>query len=290
MKPTYGTVSRAGVFPLAFSLDHVGPLTRTAQDNAIVLEAMLGRDPADPSSVEHPAPAMTGTLGHDIAGLRIGVLGGVRCGGQPGDPGGLRAGLPGDGGARRPARAAAAVAPGNLRRLRPADPAGGRFRRARTVAAHPPGRLRHARPHPAAARRLPERRGLPPRAAAAHDARARVRQPHGGRRRRDLRLQPRAALRDRRRSRGRPHLRPAGAHALQPDRHAGHLGAHGVLAATACRSGCRWWARRSTRRWSTASRTPTRSPPSGICAAPNWTSLAAARSTAECTRTDDAST
>lgn len=74
MKPTYGAVSRAGVFPLAFSLDHVGPLTRTAQDNALVLEALLGRDPADPSSVEHPARSMTATLGQDIDGLRIGVL------------------------------------------------------------------------------------------------------------------------------------------------------------------------------------------------------------------------
>lgn len=74
MKPTYGSVSRSGVFPLAFSLDHVGPLTRTVRDNAIVLEALLGRDGADPSSVEHPAPAMTQSLERGVAGLRIGVL------------------------------------------------------------------------------------------------------------------------------------------------------------------------------------------------------------------------
>jgi aspartyl-tRNA(Asn)/glutamyl-tRNA(Gln) amidotransferase subunit A len=74
MKPTYGTISRAGVFPLAFSLDHVGPLTRTVGDNAIVLQALLGRDPADPSSVEHPAPDVCGSLQRGVSGLRIGVL------------------------------------------------------------------------------------------------------------------------------------------------------------------------------------------------------------------------
>jgi aspartyl-tRNA(Asn)/glutamyl-tRNA(Gln) amidotransferase subunit A len=74
MKPTYGAVSRAGVFPLAFSLDHVGPLTRTVRDNAIVLEALLGRDPADPSSVDHPAPAVSRSLQAGVHGLRIGVL------------------------------------------------------------------------------------------------------------------------------------------------------------------------------------------------------------------------
>ncbi|MES2784868.1 MAG: amidase [Pseudomonadota bacterium] len=74
MKPTYGVVSRSGVFPLAFSLDHVGPLTRTVRDNAMVLEVLLGRDPADPTSVAHPAPVMTDGLERGVKGLRIGVL------------------------------------------------------------------------------------------------------------------------------------------------------------------------------------------------------------------------
>lgn len=74
MKPTYGAVSRSGVFPLAFSLDHVGPLTRSVQDNAIVLEALLGRDPADPSSVDHPAPDLRAGLDRGVEGLRIGIL------------------------------------------------------------------------------------------------------------------------------------------------------------------------------------------------------------------------
>ncbi|WP_048438975.1 Asp-tRNA(Asn)/Glu-tRNA(Gln) amidotransferase GatCAB subunit A [Caenimonas sp. SL110] len=74
MKPTYGVVSRSGVFPLAFSLDHVGPLTRTVRDNAMVLQVLLGRDGADPSSVGHPAPDMTGSLYRGMKGLRIGVI------------------------------------------------------------------------------------------------------------------------------------------------------------------------------------------------------------------------
>ncbi|WBY03018.1 amidase [Ramlibacter tataouinensis] len=83
MKPTYGTVSRAGVFPLAFSLDHVGPLTRTVRDNALVLQALFGKDPADPSSVEHPAPDMEASLALGMRGLRIGVIEGFGAGAAP---------------------------------------------------------------------------------------------------------------------------------------------------------------------------------------------------------------
>ncbi len=50
LKPTYGLVSRRGVFPLSFTLDHVGPLTRTVADNALLLDAIAGHDPADPGS------------------------------------------------------------------------------------------------------------------------------------------------------------------------------------------------------------------------------------------------
>lgn len=74
MKPTYGAISRAGAFPLAFSLDHVGVLSRTVHDNALVLEALLGRDPADPSSVDHPATNLRVSLGDGVKGLRIGVI------------------------------------------------------------------------------------------------------------------------------------------------------------------------------------------------------------------------
>jgi aspartyl-tRNA(Asn)/glutamyl-tRNA(Gln) amidotransferase subunit A len=74
MKPTYGAVSRTGVFPLAFSLDHVGPITRGVEDNAILLEAMLGRDPEDPTSVAHPRSELRADLARGIDGLRIGVI------------------------------------------------------------------------------------------------------------------------------------------------------------------------------------------------------------------------
>ena len=55
LKPTYGLVSRRGVFPLSFTLDHVGPMTRTVADNALLLDAIAGHDPADPGSAAHAA-------------------------------------------------------------------------------------------------------------------------------------------------------------------------------------------------------------------------------------------
>jgi aspartyl-tRNA(Asn)/glutamyl-tRNA(Gln) amidotransferase subunit A len=73
MKPTYGAVSRTGVFPLSFSLDHVGPLTRTVEDNAILLGAIAGHDPADRSSVRAALPDCLADLHSGVKGLRIGV-------------------------------------------------------------------------------------------------------------------------------------------------------------------------------------------------------------------------
>jgi aspartyl-tRNA(Asn)/glutamyl-tRNA(Gln) amidotransferase subunit A len=57
LKPTYGLVSRRGVFPLSFTLDHVGPMTRTVADNALMLDAIAGHDPHDPGSAAAP-PAL----------------------------------------------------------------------------------------------------------------------------------------------------------------------------------------------------------------------------------------
>jgi len=74
MKGTYGLVSRRGVLPLAFSLDHVGPLTRTVQDNALMLDLIAGHDPLDPGSAAARTGGYTAELGRDIKGLRIGVL------------------------------------------------------------------------------------------------------------------------------------------------------------------------------------------------------------------------
>lgn len=74
MKPTYGVIGRSGAFPLSFSLDHVGVLSRNVHDNVLVVEALLGGDPSDPSSVEHPAPGFLGPLNSGVDGLRIGVI------------------------------------------------------------------------------------------------------------------------------------------------------------------------------------------------------------------------
>ena len=74
MKPTYGRVSRRGVFPLAFSLDTVGPLTRSVEDNALVLSAIAGHDPGDPASSREPVPDLAADLRAGVRGLRIGLV------------------------------------------------------------------------------------------------------------------------------------------------------------------------------------------------------------------------
>ena len=58
MKPTYGAVSLSGVFPLTYSLDHVGPMTRTVEDNAILFHAIAGHDPDDPTSATRATPRL----------------------------------------------------------------------------------------------------------------------------------------------------------------------------------------------------------------------------------------
>ena len=74
LKPTYGRVSRAGIMPLSFSLDHAGPLTWTVKDAAIVLQAIAGHDPGDPASAKHPVPDYQVTLtGGDLKGIRLGL-------------------------------------------------------------------------------------------------------------------------------------------------------------------------------------------------------------------------
>jgi aspartyl-tRNA(Asn)/glutamyl-tRNA(Gln) amidotransferase subunit A len=74
MKPTYGLVSRRGVVPLSYSLDHVGTLTRTVRDNALMLDLIAGHDALDPASAHRAAGGYTAELGRDIKGLRVGVL------------------------------------------------------------------------------------------------------------------------------------------------------------------------------------------------------------------------
>ena len=72
LKPTYGRVSRYGVFALAYSMDHVGPMTRTVEDAAIMFEAMAGFDVNDPTSLSDAVPKIRAELTRGIAGLRIG--------------------------------------------------------------------------------------------------------------------------------------------------------------------------------------------------------------------------
>ena len=73
LKPTFGRVSRHGVHPLAWSLDTVGPMTRSARDSAIVLNAIAGYDPRDPSSANVPTADFADGIDAGIAGLRIGA-------------------------------------------------------------------------------------------------------------------------------------------------------------------------------------------------------------------------
>ena len=73
MKPTFGRVSKSGVFPLSWSLDHVGPITRTVEDNALMLNVLTGHDPEDPYSVDHPAEDFARYLQRGLRGAGIGL-------------------------------------------------------------------------------------------------------------------------------------------------------------------------------------------------------------------------
>ncbi len=74
MKPTYGAVSLSGVFPLTYSLDHVGPMTRTVEDNAILFHAIAGHDPADPTTANRAPPDCLKDLKAGLKSVRIGVI------------------------------------------------------------------------------------------------------------------------------------------------------------------------------------------------------------------------
>lgn len=74
IKPTYGRVSRTGILPLAFTLDHPGPMAWTAEDCAILLQAMAGHDPSDHASTDRPVPDFRAELGQGVRGLRVGVV------------------------------------------------------------------------------------------------------------------------------------------------------------------------------------------------------------------------
>jgi aspartyl-tRNA(Asn)/glutamyl-tRNA(Gln) amidotransferase subunit A len=73
LKPTYGRVSRAGVVTLSWTLDHAGPMARSAHDCALLLQAIAGHDPADPASAAAPVDDYTARIDAGVRGLRIGV-------------------------------------------------------------------------------------------------------------------------------------------------------------------------------------------------------------------------
>ena len=74
LKPTYGLVSRRGVFPLSFTLDHIGPLTRTVADAALMLDAISGYDSADPGSAPNPARRFGHMLSRGARDVRVGFV------------------------------------------------------------------------------------------------------------------------------------------------------------------------------------------------------------------------
>jgi aspartyl-tRNA(Asn)/glutamyl-tRNA(Gln) amidotransferase subunit A len=74
LRPTWGLVSRRGIFPLCWSMDAAGPLTRTVEDTALVLGVIAGHDPGDPLTSRRPVPDYRAALTGDVRGVRVGVL------------------------------------------------------------------------------------------------------------------------------------------------------------------------------------------------------------------------
>ena len=83
IKPTYGRCSRWGIIAFASSLDQAGPIARTSEDCAIMLEAMAGFDPKDSTSADRPVPKFTESLSGDMKGLRVGIPKEYRLDGTP---------------------------------------------------------------------------------------------------------------------------------------------------------------------------------------------------------------
>jgi aspartyl-tRNA(Asn)/glutamyl-tRNA(Gln) amidotransferase subunit A len=73
LKQTFGRVSQRGLLVTSFNGDHIGPLTRSVHDSALLLQAIAGYDPLDPSTVPVPVPDYTAALGRDLRGLKLGV-------------------------------------------------------------------------------------------------------------------------------------------------------------------------------------------------------------------------
>lgn len=84
IKPTFGRVSKYGCLPLAWSMDHAGPLNRSVGDAALTLNVLAGFDPRDPCSVDRPVPDFASLLGQDLRGKRIALVRKFFC--EDGDP------------------------------------------------------------------------------------------------------------------------------------------------------------------------------------------------------------
>jgi aspartyl-tRNA(Asn)/glutamyl-tRNA(Gln) amidotransferase subunit A len=80
LRPTWGRVSRHGCFPLSWSMDTPGPLTRTAEDTALLLRIIAGHDPSDATTSRRPVPDYTMALNDGVRGLRIGIVGELTTG------------------------------------------------------------------------------------------------------------------------------------------------------------------------------------------------------------------
>jgi len=74
LKPSYGRISRRGIFPLSWTQDHAGPMTRTVEDCAIMMQALSGYDPHDPASVDTPVPDYLAALEGQVEGLKVGIV------------------------------------------------------------------------------------------------------------------------------------------------------------------------------------------------------------------------
>jgi aspartyl-tRNA(Asn)/glutamyl-tRNA(Gln) amidotransferase subunit A len=73
LKPTFGRVSRRGIFPISWSLDTVGPMARTVEDTALMMTVIGGHDPLDSSPSLHPHEDYTAKLGQEVKGMRVGI-------------------------------------------------------------------------------------------------------------------------------------------------------------------------------------------------------------------------
>lgn len=73
MKPTFGSVSKHGVHPLSFTMDHIGPMTKSVRENAILLNYMVGKDTKDPYSIDRKKEDYTARLGNSVKGFVVGI-------------------------------------------------------------------------------------------------------------------------------------------------------------------------------------------------------------------------